>query len=71
MLLRIQFLFIVALLTFALPCCAQTGTLTFYFAQPGFGQEAADGVLPVGKVPFTGFGMTAASEWRMQEEDDL
>jgi hypothetical protein len=38
-----------------MPCFAQTGTVTFYFAQPGFGQEVADGVLPVGKVPFTGF----------------
>lgn len=53
--LRMLLLSAVALFTFALPCCAQTGTVTFYFAQPGFGQEVADGVLPVGKVPFTGF----------------
>jgi hypothetical protein len=53
--LRTLFSFTVALVTFALPCCAQTGTVTFYFAQPGIGQEVADGVLPVGQVPFTGF----------------
>lgn len=53
--LRTLLLFAVAFVTFALPCCAQTGTVTFYFAQPGIGQEVADAVLPVGKVPFTGF----------------
>jgi hypothetical protein len=53
--LRTLFLFTVAFVTFAIPCFAQTGTVTFYFAQPGIGQEIADGVLPFGKVSFTGF----------------
>ncbi len=53
--LRALFLFPAVLVTLALPCWAQSGTVTFYFAQPGFGQEVADGVLPFGKVPFTGF----------------
>jgi len=53
--LRTLLLFNIAFVMLALPCCAQTGTVTFYFAQPGLGQEVADGVLPVGKVPFTGF----------------
>lgn len=53
--LRTLSLVIVLLLVFTLPCDAQTATVTFYFAQPGFGREVADGVLPVGKVPFTGF----------------
>lgn len=53
--LRALFFSIVALLLVALPCGAQTSTVIFYFAQPGFGQQVADGVLPVGRVAFTGF----------------
>lgn len=45
----------VAFLLCALPCCAQFGTVAFYFAQPGMGREIADGVLPAGTVSFTGF----------------
>lgn len=53
--LRMVFLLTIAFVTFAPPCYGQTGTVAFYFAQPGMGQQVADGVLPVGKVPFTGF----------------
>ena len=53
--LQIRFLFTVAFVTFALPCYGQTGTVAFYFAQPGIGQQVTDGVLPFGKVPFSGF----------------
>lgn len=44
----------VALITLALPCSAQTGTVTFYSIQPGVGQQIADELVPFGKAPFAG-----------------
>ena len=69
--LRTLFLFTVAFVMFASPASVQAGTVTFYFAQPGIGLEVADGLLPFGKVRFTGFLDDGGSEWRMSVEDRL
>ncbi|HEX3437972.1 MAG TPA: hypothetical protein VHT24_14480 [Pseudacidobacterium sp.] len=45
----------VPLIALALPCCAQTGTVTFYSIEAGAAQQYAGALVPFGKAPFTGF----------------
>lgn len=43
-----------ALIPLAMPCSAQTGTVTFYSIQPTARQQIADTLTPFGTVAFTG-----------------
>jgi hypothetical protein len=43
-----------ALVATALPCCAQTGTVTFYSIEADTARQFADALIPFGKAPFTG-----------------
>jgi hypothetical protein len=52
--LRSLHLLAAAFITIALPCCAQTGSVTFYSILPSVGQQVADEVVPSGPVSFVG-----------------
>jgi len=52
--LRNLHLFAIALISISLPCCAQTGAVTFYSIQPRVARQIADQVILSGKAPFVG-----------------
>ena len=47
--------FTLALTAVAIPCLAQTGTVTFYSIGLSAKQQVKVAVVPVGTVPFTGW----------------
>lgn len=53
--LRISLLLTLALIATAMPCVAQSGTVTFYSIRLSAKQQIGAVVIPVGKVPFTGW----------------
>lgn len=52
---RAQFVRVLAITCFALPCAAQTGTVTFYSYALTPKQQAKAAVVPVGTTSFTGW----------------